>query len=556
MRFKIPARQPRGFTGTAKYLAGHTKGQSPDRVEWCIAHNMMTTDPEAAAAIMGATAARSVRCQQPVYHFVITFDPKDRAAGKIGPEKMQEIAAQVLERMGLKDYQGLIYAHRDTKHPHMHFLVNRVHPETGKAYSRHNDGRRLTEICREIARERGLNIPRDLAREQEKTRVDNFTHLPAPKEGDYWQARKEQAVPDKPYTKAQIRTLRQDLREVFHQAPGWEALDKALQAKGLRLAPKGQGLVLTDGERVAKLSDMGKGIRLPELEKRFGERFADFADRQAEERLKEHEPPALPPGTPPQEVEKRKRQHRLHQLMEQDKIHPAILLDTADVDYRFWSGIEQQYQYRQRGVASRGRQLSRLEGWEQRQAEKTKEKAHSFTAALEKVFQDGKATGTAWERLEKQHGFEITAALVRQHPMLLGQMRGTNILGIKTKARKEAERAFRHLATKRKGYLTAKQRLEFVRGQVKEARRLMDITWRDYQAMQRSAGTPERVRAMVIEKIKTRARALDRVSGRMIDASSFTKDRKEQLQKALAKHQKRRRNRERELHNDVGRHRN
>lgn len=129
---------------------------------------------------MGADQARSVRCEQPVYHFVITFDPKDRAAGKIDPDKMQSIAGQVLERMGLKDYQGLIYAHRDTKHPHMHFLVNRVHPETGKAYSRHNDGRRLTEICREIAREHGLNIPRDLAQEQTRQRIDGREQTPRP----------------------------------------------------------------------------------------------------------------------------------------------------------------------------------------------------------------------------------------------------------------------------------------------------------------------------------------------------------------------------------------
>ncbi len=47
---------------------------------------------------------------------------------------MREIAGEAIERMGLTEHQMMIYAHKDTKHPHMHFLINRVHPQTGKAF--------------------------------------------------------------------------------------------------------------------------------------------------------------------------------------------------------------------------------------------------------------------------------------------------------------------------------------------------------------------------------------------------------------------------------------
>ncbi|WP_204165373.1 relaxase/mobilization nuclease domain-containing protein, partial [Escherichia coli] len=86
MRFKVPARQPESFKGSALYLAGRIKGLSPDRVEFVETRNIHTDDPRAAAALMEATASKSVRCQQPAYHFMITFDPKDAEAGKVTPE--------------------------------------------------------------------------------------------------------------------------------------------------------------------------------------------------------------------------------------------------------------------------------------------------------------------------------------------------------------------------------------------------------------------------------------------------------------------------------------
>ena len=83
MRFKIPAKQPSSFKASALYLAGRTKGQSPDRVDWMDVRNLETRDPVAAATIMEATAAQNLRCKKPTYHFVLSFDPKDARSGKV-----------------------------------------------------------------------------------------------------------------------------------------------------------------------------------------------------------------------------------------------------------------------------------------------------------------------------------------------------------------------------------------------------------------------------------------------------------------------------------------
>ena len=91
MRFKVPRRQPESFRASALYLAGEIKGLSPDRVEFVEVRNLFTDNARGASAVMEATAAKSVRCKQPAYHFMITFDPKDAAAGKVTPELIKSL---------------------------------------------------------------------------------------------------------------------------------------------------------------------------------------------------------------------------------------------------------------------------------------------------------------------------------------------------------------------------------------------------------------------------------------------------------------------------------
>jgi hypothetical protein len=49
------------------------------------------------------------------------------------PDREQMIAAgeSYLEHMGWQDHQVLFVAHNDTKHPHVHLIINRIHPDTG-----------------------------------------------------------------------------------------------------------------------------------------------------------------------------------------------------------------------------------------------------------------------------------------------------------------------------------------------------------------------------------------------------------------------------------------
>jgi hypothetical protein len=118
---------------------------------------------------MRATAAQNVRVQQPVYHLALSFDPGDvvdRAA-------MEHVADRVLAALELENHQVLMVSHRDRGHPHVHILVNRVHPDTGKAWDRWQDQRIIQQTLREEELALGLRVvPGRLAPRQDRETTD------------------------------------------------------------------------------------------------------------------------------------------------------------------------------------------------------------------------------------------------------------------------------------------------------------------------------------------------------------------------------------------------
>jgi hypothetical protein len=148
------------FQALAAYLANGRTGEEQDRVAWAASRNLPTSDPELGARFMRATAARSDRIQKPVYHVALSFDPSD----SVDRAKMERVADRLLDRLGLAEHQTVIVAHRDRAHSHLHLLVNRVHPETGKAWERWKDQPAIQQVLREEERALGLReVPGSLA---------------------------------------------------------------------------------------------------------------------------------------------------------------------------------------------------------------------------------------------------------------------------------------------------------------------------------------------------------------------------------------------------------
>lgn len=134
------------FKGAALYYLhdkkreGETERLTTGRVAWTHALNTLEEDPEHVIREMQYTAMH----QQVLKHLsgnrtdgrptdvtVMTVALAWSPEQKVGREEMIEAGQSFLKHMGWQEHQVLFVSHNDTKHPHVHLIINRVHPETG-----------------------------------------------------------------------------------------------------------------------------------------------------------------------------------------------------------------------------------------------------------------------------------------------------------------------------------------------------------------------------------------------------------------------------------------
>ncbi|MCH8097900.1 MAG: relaxase/mobilization nuclease domain-containing protein [Proteobacteria bacterium] len=154
----------RSFKGAALYYL-HDKGALTDeRVAFTHTLNLATEDPHMAARMMAYTAMHQSQIKQaagevatgrkltlPVYVYSLAWHPTEAPTR----EEMIEAAHQSLKTLDLDGHEIVMAAHNDEEHPHIHVIVNRVHPKTGIAAPLSNDRLRLSVWAEAYERERG-----------------------------------------------------------------------------------------------------------------------------------------------------------------------------------------------------------------------------------------------------------------------------------------------------------------------------------------------------------------------------------------------------------------
>jgi len=282
-------RPGKDFAGLRRYLMEGKQGaeKDPSRVAWITTRNLATADPEIATKVMTATAALSVRVERPVYHLIVSWHPEEDP----GREDMEQVAATTLEDIGFAEHQALIIGHADTDNPHLHMIVNRVHPGTGVAWSTSHDYRRIEHSMRRQAETHGfVRVPgRHTEPERFKERGDE------PSEGEFQLLRKKKREALPQWSPEQSKALGERLKPLLEDAKSWREVKQAMDAFGAKLVAKGQGMVVTDHARTgfAKLSSLGGNIRMKQIEERFGETW-----REHHARIAEVEPNRLRPARP------------------------------------------------------------------------------------------------------------------------------------------------------------------------------------------------------------------------------------------------------------------
>lgn len=156
----------RGFKGAAAYVL-HDKGKdTSERVRFTHTLNTVSNDPNRAINEMCFTAnsahllkmeagskTTGRKLTKPVFAFSLSWHEQDQPSDL----EMMRAAHDALKFLQMDEYQALMVAHNDTDHPHVHVIVNRVHPVTGIAHDLSCDHNRFSDWAREYQREHGQN---------------------------------------------------------------------------------------------------------------------------------------------------------------------------------------------------------------------------------------------------------------------------------------------------------------------------------------------------------------------------------------------------------------
>jgi hypothetical protein len=281
------------FKGAALYYLhdkraeGEQVKETKDRVAWTYAINTLEDEPEAVLAEMRVTAFNQFLLkmesgnridgrpvERPVMTVALAWPREERPTR----EEMIETGHSFLQHMKWEGHQVLFVAHNDTKHPHVHLIINRVHPETGMtqdaAWTKHRSQQWALKYEREHghiyceARERkygrdGERAPDGMTQRewklwQEIGKENAFDpeHRRVLEAGE-WDALKEGQKQERTGFWRETGQLRNELRTAVRDAVKWE-FAKEWQDYAKAKAERDRSAVLYDREARRTIRELRK----------------------------------------------------------------------------------------------------------------------------------------------------------------------------------------------------------------------------------------------------------------------------------------------------------
>ncbi|UJT80893.1 relaxase/mobilization nuclease domain-containing protein (plasmid) [Edwardsiella piscicida] len=194
-----------------------------------------------ASTEMDMVAVQNTRCNDPVYHAILSWPESERPT----PDQIFESARHCLKRLGMEGHQYVFAIHDDTDNLHCHLSVNRINPVSYKAASLYNDRFTLDRCCRELELKNGwkhdngpymVNDSGVIVRRQKF-----YKSAPAP-------ARQLEHFGDKEslFSYA-VDNCREKMDALFLGGRyDWDGVHDILISAGLELRQKGEGLAIYD----------------------------------------------------------------------------------------------------------------------------------------------------------------------------------------------------------------------------------------------------------------------------------------------------------------------
>ena len=112
---------------------------------------------ETAVTEMEAVAFEAPRCKEPAMHVVLAWHPGEHPSEQQQRDAVGHVLASLQDKDGynMSAHQWVAVLHTDKDHDHLHILINRVNPDTGRTVSPAWSQRSLHKAAREIEAAQG-----------------------------------------------------------------------------------------------------------------------------------------------------------------------------------------------------------------------------------------------------------------------------------------------------------------------------------------------------------------------------------------------------------------
>jgi len=254
-----------------------TAPEAGGALEKCIHHeavNFITDALDAQTLEMVALAQESVRSQDPVDHWTISW----REDEKPSIAQAREAAQILIRQSGLAGHQHVFALHDDTHCRHLHVVVNRVHPETFKVIKINQGfyketGQQVAAIVERLQGWESLEAPRYRTNDKAELVMDGATNRPKIFTASDKPRRPTSLAQDMEVQTGEKSAQRIAIEQgalIIAAATCWGELHDKLAQAGMRYERQGPGAILYVGEVRVKASSVDRRACLGALQKRLG----------------------------------------------------------------------------------------------------------------------------------------------------------------------------------------------------------------------------------------------------------------------------------------------
>ncbi|WP_103867416.1 relaxase/mobilization nuclease domain-containing protein [Aquimarina sp. I32.4] len=247
----IPRINDRGysFKGVTAYLMHDKQADTSERVAWTETGNLWSDEIHKAAKQMAWTDIHAEQLKRDagiattgrktetgaVYHYSLAWAHEETP----DEQHQKAMALETVKELGLSEHQYYFVAHNDTKHDHVHIVVNLTHPETGKRAELPLDKNKVQAWALEYEQERKIYC---------EQRVENARKRERGERSNYQKEKQD-------YSTQVTRT--------YYAADNGKAFKNALELEGLQLANGDRNTLVVVDEK-GKVNRLMRQLKIDE----------------------------------------------------------------------------------------------------------------------------------------------------------------------------------------------------------------------------------------------------------------------------------------------------